>query len=317
MSHYPELKSAIPELEIAVQKIWKKNQTFQTSVNLREEKNFVFYDGPPFGNGLPHYGHILTGVTKDLFGRYKTMQGYKVNRKFGWDCHGLPVEMETEKELGISGKLAIEAFGIDKFNESCRNSVLKYRDIWEEYVERQGRWVDFEQDYKTMDLPYMESVLWVFKSLYDKGLIYKSSRVMPYSWACETPVSDFETKMDNSYRAKESKTATLAVKLLDSPWELLIWTTTPWTIPSNLAIAVGENLDYSIVSQEGRQFVIATALLSRYKKELTGDIIGEIQGSQLIGKKYQPIFDYFQNHPSFRVDVSLSNIHGHTPTSAH
>jgi isoleucyl-tRNA synthetase len=297
MSNYPDLNGSIPELEIAIQEIWKKNKTFQESVNLRQDKTFIFYDGPPFANGLPHYGHILTGFIKDIFGRYKTMQGYKVERKFGWDCHGLPAEMAAEKELGISGKLAIEAFGVEKFNNHCRSSVLKYRDDWEEYVERQGRWVDFEQDYKTMDLPYMETVLWVFKSLYDKGLIYKSSRVMPYSWACETPVSDFETKMDNSYRAKESKTATVAVKLLDSPWELLIWTTTPWTLPSNLAIAVGKDLDYSIVSQEGRQLVIASALLGNYKKELTGEVIGEIKGSQLVGKKYQPIFDYFKDHP--------------------
>jgi isoleucyl-tRNA synthetase len=294
---YPSLPASIPQLEEEILAFWKKEKIFEESLNLNQDKNFIFYDGPPFANGLPHYGHLLTGFAKDFVGRYKTMQGYRVERKFGWDCHGLPAEMAAEKELGISGKLAIEAFGIDKFNNYCRSSVLKYRDQWEKYVERQGRWVDLQEDYKTMDLNYMETVIWVFKQLYDKGLIYKSSRVMPYSWACETPVSDFETKMDNSYRAKESKTATLAIKLLDSDLELLIWTTTPWTLPSNLALAVGKDLDYSIVSQDGRKFVIASSLLSSYKKELTGEVIGEIKGSALIGKKYQPLFDYFKDHP--------------------
>lgn len=296
-----------PEIEVKIINYWESNKTFEKSVEKASEKDFVFYDGPPFANGLPHYGHLLTGFIKDSIARYKTMCGQTVQRRFGWDCHGLPAEMGAEKELKISGKVAIEKFGVDKFNEHCRKSVLQFTDQWHEYVKRQGRWVDFENDYKTMDLSYMESVIWVFKTLFDKGLIYRSSRVMPYSWACETPVSDFETKMDNSYREKQSKTATVAVELYENNWGyknlyLLVWTTTPWTLPSNLAIAIGEELEYSVIEQDDKCYVIASALAPKYKKELGEEVVGKLTGKDLIGLRYKPIFDYFANHQnSFKV----------------
>ena len=195
--------------------------------NCRHEKNekneFVFYDGPPFANGLPHYGHLLTGFIKDLVARYQTMKGKKVERRFGWDTHGLPVEMETEKELTkqegkpVSGQIAIQEFGIEKFNDACQKSVMKYADDWENYVTRQGRFVDFKNSYKTMDLNYMESVLWAFKELHNKGLLYEDFRVVPYSWACQTPLSNFETRMDNAYRQKASKTAKVKFYLQEIP----------------------------------------------------------------------------------------------------
>jgi isoleucyl-tRNA synthetase len=193
-THYPEVENKldIGAQEQAVLDFWKKDQLFQASVEHnpahkdQQNNEFVFYDGPPFANGLPHYGHLLTGFVKDVFARYQTLQGKRVERRFGWDCHGLPAEMAAEKELGISGQQAIQTFGIDKFNDHCRSSVMRYTNEWEDYVTRQARWVDFEHDYKTMDTSYMESVLWAFKTLYDKGLVYESYRVMPYSWKCET-----------------------------------------------------------------------------------------------------------------------------------
>jgi isoleucyl-tRNA synthetase len=305
---YPDVNSSpnFPELEQKVLTKWQNGNYFQKSI--RGEKSYVFYDGPPFANGLPHYGHLLTGFIKDIFARYHTMLGKKVERRFGWDCHGLPAEMGAEKELGISGKVEIEKFGIDKFNEHCRHSVLKYTKEWEEYVTRQARWVDFTNDYKTMDINYMESVLWAFHTLYQKGLVYQAMRVMPYSWACETPVSDFETRMDNSYREKTSKAITVAFKLASAPklpklpqdvdYYMVAWTTTPWTLPSNLALAVGAEIDYAFIKKDDAVYIIAAALAGGYAKELGEDIITSCQGKELIGLKYQPLFDYFATHPN-------------------
>ena len=287
-------------IEKQVLKKWSEENTFKQS--LKGGGEFIFYDGPPFANGLPHYGHLLTGFIKDLFARYQTMQGKKVDRRFGWDCHGLPAEMYSEKELGISGKVAIEKYGIEKFNKHCRDSVLKYTKEWQEYVNRQARWVDFENDYKTIDKDYMESVIWAFKELYDKGLIYQSMRVMPYSWACETPVSDFETRIDNSYRQKQSKAVTLLFQLTEKLIEdcdsvmLAVWTTTPWTLPSNLAIAVGEGIDYVAVKKDSNAIIIAETLLPKYEKELGNHVIKRLKGRALIGLKYKPPFEYFKNH---------------------
>ena len=301
---YPDVDSNpnFVDLEQNVLKNWKENNTFQSSI--KGEKEYVFFDGPPFANGLPHAGHLLTGYIKDIFARYHTMLGEKVHRRFGWDCHGLPAEMAVEKELGISGGLAIENYGIDKFNAKCEKSVLKYTSEWKDYVERQARWVDFENSYKTMDRDYMESVLWAFKSLYDKGLIYETMRVMPYSWACETPVSNFETRMDNAYREKASKAVTVTFKLKDVPENLsqyndcrvLVWTTTPWTLPSNLAIAVGEDIEYSCVEKEGVCYIIATSLMSQYEKEIGSNVVQTIKGKELIGMQYHPILPYFKDH---------------------
>ena len=259
-SHYPQVEANpdFAKLEHEVLAHWKAGQLFQRSVAQRpahvdgHNNEFIFYDGPPFANGLPHYGHLLTGFVKDLFARYQTQRGKRVERRFGWDCHGLPAEMGAEKELGISGRNAIIQYGIEKFNSYCRTSVMKYTHDWEDYVTRQARWVDFAGDYKTMDTNFMESVLWAFKQLYEKGLVYESFRVMPYSWAAETPLSNFETKLDNAYRERTDKAATVAFTLKQRPegapeakdYKLLAWTTTPWTLPSNLALAVSTDIGY-------------------------------------------------------------------------
>jgi isoleucyl-tRNA synthetase len=256
---------------------WSDGRTFEKSLN-KKDGNFIFYDGPPFANGLPHYGHLLTGYVKDVFARYQTMLGKRVERKFGWDCHGLPAEMEVEKQLKddkgrcVQGRAAIKEYGIEKFNNSCRTSVLKYTNEWKDYVTRQGRWVDFDGSYKTMDISYMESVMWAFKELYKKGLIYEDYRVMPYSWKCQTPVSNFETKMDNAYRKKESKAVTIKFPLKAVPSflkksfpfaekaYLLAWTTTPWTLPSNLAVAINKDIKYTAIEKNKELFIFASEL---------------------------------------------------------
>ncbi|MDX1950099.1 MAG: class I tRNA ligase family protein [Rickettsiales bacterium] len=214
---YPETSSSpnFPEIEKKIQKFWQESNIFQKSVDAlpKGEAEFSFFDGPPFANGLPHYGHLLTSCVKDLYARYHTMLGERTERVFGWDCHGLPAEMEAEKELGIQGQIAIQEYGIEKFNNTCRTSVMKYTNEWKEYVNRVGRWVDFDNGYKTMDKGYMESVMWAFSELYKKGYIYEGHKVMPYSWACETPLSNFETRLDNAYREKVSKAITVAFEL--------------------------------------------------------------------------------------------------------
>lgn len=287
-------------LEEKIQKYWHDNNIFKQSVENRsakkEEENneYVFYDGPPFANGLPHYGHLLTGFVKDIFARYQTQIGKRTERKFGWDTHGLPVEMETEKELKVSGRNAIEEYGIAKFNDACETSVMKYAGQWQEYVNKQARWVDFEGGYKTMDLNYMESVMWAFKELHNKGLIYEDLRVMPYSWSCQTPLSNFETRLDNSYREKESKAVTLGFELPEIKAKILVWTTTPWTLPSNLALAVGADIDYIRFSYLDQDYIIAKSLLKKYKKELPEEkliIKDTFKGKDLIGIKYKPLFD--------------------------
>ena len=335
---YPAVNQNINQanLENEILQFWQQEQIFEKSIlindlneenddsvsplpnacvlhghnNCHHSKNeFVFYDGPPFANGLPHYGHLLTGFIKDLFARFQTMQGKKVERKFGWDTHGLPVEMETEKELSkqhnkpISGQLAIQEFGIEKFNSACEKSVMKYANEWKQYVTRQGRFVDFDNSYKTMDLNYMESVIWAFKQLYDKGLLYEDFRVVPYSWACQTPLSNFETKMDNAYRQKASKSATIKFLLHDQPYcanlkhYIAVWTTTPWTLPSNLALAIGENIEYSVLKNQQEIVILASACVKRFSKELFDyQIINTILGKDLLNLKYQPLFPYFKNH---------------------
>jgi isoleucyl-tRNA synthetase len=315
MKPYPDVdpQPSFPKLEERVLARWKESQTFQRSVDHRPagsngSNEYVFYDGPPFANGLPHYGHLLTGFVKDIVPRYFTMRGKRVERRFGWDCHGLPAEQEAEKQLGIKGGKEIQKLGVAKFNEVCRAAVLKYTHEWERYVTRQARWVDFKNDYKTMDLSYMESVMWAFKRLWDKGLVYEGRRVMPFSWALETPLSNFETRMDNAYRPRQDPAITVAFQLTPkagdpAPLHLLVWTTTPWTLPSNLAAAVGPDIDYAIVVKDGKHYVLGAATLGKYGKELEGaQTAATLKGKDLVGRTYQPLFPYFKDHQgSFRV----------------
>ena len=306
---YPQVdpQPNFPAIETETLKFWKEDNTFAASVEQHPttgdgSNEFVFYDGPPFANGLPHYGHLLTGFVKDAVPRYQTMRGKRVERRFGWDCHGLPAEAEAERQLGISGTQAITDFGIGKFNEYCKVSVLQYTADWERYVTRQARWVDFTNDYKTLDTPYMESVMWAFKALWDKGLIYEGFRVLPYSWALETPLSNTETRMDDAYKMVQDPALTVAF-VLESGDNLLAWTTTPWTLPSNLALAVAPDVDYVRVQHNDKVYVLAEARLSAYAKELDGaEVLGTVRGSELVGQSYTPLFPYFAGRPgAFRV----------------
>jgi isoleucyl-tRNA synthetase len=302
---YPPVESqpSFPAIEAVVLKRWKTDQTFEESVNQRSagsdgSNEFVFYDGPPFANGLPHYGHLLTGFVKDAIPRYRTMKGQRVDRRFGWDCHGLPAEVEAEKQLGISGHPEVTEFGIEKFNDYCRTSVLRYTNEWERYVNRQARWVDFENDYKTLDLPYMESVMWAFKTLHDKGLIYEGFRVLAYCWRCETPLSNTETRMDDVYRDRQDPALTVKFSLATGE-KILAWTTTPWTLPSNLALAVNPEIDYAVVELNGEKLILAEARLASYERELGEAVrVGTLKGSELVGRTYTPLFNYFAETPS-------------------
>ena len=306
LTPYPEVdpKPFFPEIERRVLESWAENETFARSVNERPagtdgENEYVFYDGPPFANGLPHHGHLLTGYVKDVIPRFHTMRGRRVERRFGWDCHGLPAEMEAEKELSVSGRAAITGYGIDRFNDYCRQLVLRYTQEWETTVTRQARWVDFADDYKTMDLPYMESVMWAFKSLWDKGLVYEAYRVMPYSWAAETPLSNFEIRLDDATRPRQDPAITVAFDLVPEagdpgPMRILAWTTTPWTLPSNLMLIVGPQIDYAVVEHDGGHAVLAAATLESYGAELgQSRVVGMVTGADLIGRRYRPLFDYF------------------------
>lgn len=296
---YPDVppQPDLPSTEAEVLAGWERDDTFQRSVDSREAgpdgaNEFVFYDGPPFANGLPHYGHLLTGYVKDAIPRYQTMRGRRVERRFGWDCHGLPAEVQAEKELGISGHPEISAFGIDRFNDACRTSVLQYTNEWRAYVNRQARWVDFDNDYKTLDLDYMESVMWAFKQLWEKGLIYEGFRVLAYCWRCETPLSNTETRMDDVYRDRQDPAVTVWFQL-DSGERILAWTTTPWTLPSNLALAVGPDIEYSVVALEGERYIVASARLEAYAAQLDGgEVVATMTGSELVGRRYRPVFDF-------------------------
>lgn len=304
-----------PDMEREVLNFWSSDNTFQASLEQRSASpEYVFYDGPPFANGLPHYGHLLTGYVKDIVPRYQTMKGKLVGRVFGWDCHGLPAELEAEKQLGIKDKGEIESMGLEAFNDYCAKSVLEYTQEWKDYVTRQARWVDFDNGYKTMDLDFMESVMWAFKELYDKGLIYQGFRVLPYSWAEHTPLSNQETRLDDSYKMRQDPTLTVTFPITGvvegaSPDTSLVgayalaWTTTPWTLPSNLALAVNPGVNYVEVKVgedgaeaiRGQRVLLAEALMGAYAKELgeQHEVLAVHPGTDLVGLKYQPIFDYF------------------------
>ncbi len=296
----------ISEEESKIIEFWKKNKTFEKSLkNTQKGKPYIFYDGPPFATGLPHYGHILASTIKDTVPRFWTMKGRFVKRVWGWDCHGLPIENIAEKELGIKTKDEIEKMGVNKFNEFCRSKVLTYAHEWGKTVERIARWTEFDNAYKTMDNDYIESVWWAFKQTYDKGLIYKGEKILMYCPRCETPLSNSEISMDNSYRTVKDSTITVKFKLNEEDAYALAWTTTPWTLPSNLALTVNKDLKYAYVkdSSDGTVYVMGKETIPRYfKEEKDYKIIKEVSGKQLIGKRYEPLFPYFKNlKNSFRI----------------
>jgi isoleucyl-tRNA synthetase len=309
---YPAVPAhpSFPALERDVLDFWDADGTFVASVQARPagengSNEFVFYDGPPFANGLPHYGHLLTGYVKDVVPRYQTMRGKHVERRFGWDTHGLPAEVEAEHQLGIKDKSEIDEMGIEAFNEACRTSVLRYTDEWREYVTRQARWVDFDHDYKTLDLDYMESVMWAFKTLWGKGLIYQGFRVLWYCWHDGTPLSATETKMDDVYLDRQDPAVTVGLRLAAPGSDLdgafaLVWTTTPWTLPSNRAVAVHPEVEYAVVAVDGERYVLASARLRAYARELgeEPEVLRTFLGRELVGLSYAPPFDFFAGWPN-------------------
>ncbi len=312
-----------PQIEERVLAYWEADDTFRASVEQRDagqdgDNEFVFYDGPPFANGLPHYGHLLTGYVKDLVPRYQTMRGRRVERRFGWDTHGLPAELEAMRQLGIKTTDEIFELGIEKFNDACRASVMEYTSEWRDYVTRQARWVDFDHDYRTMNADYMESVMWSFKQIYDQGWIYEGFRVLPYCWNDETPLSNHELRMDDDvYQQVKDPAVTVGMRLDDRGDDLdgvlaLVWTTTPWTLPSNLAIMVGSDIDYVVVegpvpgTDRTARYLIAEARLPAYARELSPDgdpvVLGRYTGADLVGRTYTPPFGYFAGHANaFRI----------------
>ena len=282
-----------PKVEEDVLEFWNANLIFKKSLDNRKGcEEYVFYDGPPFATGLPHYGHLLAGTIKDVVPRYQTMHGKYVDRVFGWDCHGLPVENEMEKELNLSSKTEIEEYGIDKFNESCRGIVLRYTSEWESVVNRMGRWVDFKRGYRTMDRDYMESIWWVFKQLWDKELIYEGYKILPYCPRCATPLSNFEA--NQGYEDVMDPAITVRFKALDeADTYFLAWTTTPWTLPSNLALAAGPEIDYVKIKDGDSFYILAETRLGEYYKDEQPEIVARFKGKELAGRRYEPLFPYF------------------------
>ncbi|WP_423923456.1 isoleucine--tRNA ligase [Frigoribacterium sp. 2-23] len=311
-----------PDIEKGVLAFWKRDDTFQESIRRREGADeWVFYDGPPFANGLPHYGHLLTGYAKDVFPRYQTMRGKQVHRRFGWDTHGLPAELEAMRQLGITEKHQIDEMGVAEFNAAARASVLKYTDEWQDYVTRQARWVDFENDYKTLDVTFMESVIWAFKQLWDKGLAYEGFRVLPYCWHDQTPLSNHELRMDDDvYKMRQDQTVTVTFPLDGVKAEALgltavralAWTTTPWTLPTNLALAVGPDIEYSVLpsgplgasdgSEQGvASYLLASDTIAAYAKDLGYEsgadavtaVTQTVLGRELEGVRYDRLWDWY------------------------
>lgn len=280
---------------------WQRENIFKKSLDkTKKGPLFSFYDGPPFATGLPHYGHLLAGTIKDVIPRYQTMCGKHVPRRFGWDCHGLPVENEIEKAQGLSGAFSIEQFGIAKFNEECRSIVLRYTEEWKETVARMGRWVDFSDTYHTMDKNFMESVWWVFGELYKKGLIYEGFKVMPFSARLGTPLSNFEANLN--YKDVDDPSLVVTFPLEgEEDVSFLAWTTTPWTLPSNLALAVHPELDYVKIKEgaSGRLYILAQARVPFHFKEF--EILEVFKGSALKGRRYIPLFNYFREGREFKV----------------
>lgn len=312
-----EPSPSLPLIERDVLAHWAAHDTFQRSISQREGcEEWVFYDGPPFANGLPHYGHLLTGYAKDVFPRFHTMRGKQVHRRFGWDTHGLPAELEAERQLGITDKSQIEAMGIAAFNQAAKDSVLRYTGEWQAYVTRQARWVDFDNDYKTLDLTFMESVMWAFATLHHKGLAYEGYRVLPYCWRDQTPLSNHELRMDDDvYKPRQDQSVTVTFPLRGEKAAALglegvmalAWTTTPWTLPTNAALAVGPDVSYALVpagetaAHSGVSFLLATDTIAAYVKELGypdaeaahGAIARTLMGRELGAIEYERVFDYY------------------------
>lgn len=281
---------------------WKENKTFEKSVEMNKDREVVFYDGPPFPTGKPHHGTVLVSFIKDMVARYQTMQGFSVPRQWGWDCHGLPIEVQAETALGIADKTEIESkIGVGAFNDKCREIVSQNNDSWAEYVEEMARWVDYKNAYKTMDKDFMESVIWAFKELYDKGYIYKDYRVTPYCHRCETALSISETRESDSTRPRQDRWTIARFKTNETleghPVYFMAWTTTPWTLPSNMALAVGEKIDYAYVLVEGDVLIAAKSALPNYKNVFGEEpnVLKVVKGAELVGKTYTPLFDCFAN----------------------
>lgn len=315
-----ESKVNFPEMEEAIVHFWEERRTFKKSVEIRAgNPEFVFYDGPPFATGLPHFGHFVPGTIKDIIPRYKTMRGYHVERRFGWDCHGLPVENLMEKELGLNSKTDIEKYGVANFNEACRSSVLRYTKEWRTINTRLGRWVDFDNDYKTMDPDYMESIWWVFKTLWDKGLIYEGHYILPYCPRCSTVLSNHELSL-GGYKDDRDPAITLRFKIISAPDKLgaladgrtylVAWTTTPWTLPSNLALCLGPDIDYVCIADGEERYILAESRLSVYYKDPAAlEVIWKKKGRELAGIRYEPLFPYFANLAEQGAFVTVTGSH--------
>jgi isoleucyl-tRNA synthetase len=295
-----------PRLEAEILTFWDEHDTFRRSLDQRRDgPRFVFYDGPPFANGLPHYGHLLANTLKDIVPRFWTMRGYYIERRFGWDCHGLPVEIEMERELGISGKSQIEQYGVARFNEACRSIVLRFTAEWRKTVRRMGRWVDFDRDYKTMDPNYMESIWWVFSQLWERDLVYRGYTVQPYCPRCSTPLSNFE--VNQGYRDVQDPSITVRFPAAgdgDARTYFLVWTTTPWTLPANLGLAVGSDIDYVLVADGQDRYWLARDRVAAIFRDERPEILATAKGSKLVGRRYTPPFDIYHRRyaaSAFRV----------------
>ena len=302
-------KLSFPNMEEGILEFWQKHKIFEKSIQQREGcEEYVFYDGPPFATGLPHFGHFVPGTIKDIIPRYKAMRGKKVERRFGWDCHGLPVEYEMEKELGISGKRQIEEYGIARFNEACRSIVLRYTAEWRSVITRLGRWVDFDNDYKTMEPDYMESIWWIMQELWKRELLYEGFYILPYCPRCSTALSNFELNL-GGYQDVQDPSITVKFKLLnEESTYFLAWTTTPWTLPSNLALALGPEIEYVKVA-DGQEFYIVAKerLETYYKNPQDYKVVQEYRGKELAGLEYEPLFPYFaslRERGAFRTHVA-------------
>jgi len=305
-------KQSFPKMEEALVEYWKDNKIFEKSVEKpggnENPKDYVFYDGPPFATGLPHYGHLLAGTLKDVVPRYWTMQGHRVERKWGWDCHGLPIENLIEKELGLKDKKDIEKFGVDKFNEACQASVLRYEKEWKITVPRMGRWIDMDNDYKTMDLPYMESIWWVFKNLHEKGMVYEGKKPMHICPRCVTPLSNFE--VTQGYKDVKDNSVTWKFQLKDEPGTyVLAWTTTPWSTLSTMGLSVGPKFTYVKVQVGDEKLIFVKDRLEFVMGDAEYEIIEEIKGKDLAGLEYEPILDIFRATPDVKGNSNIYKIY--------